>query len=102
MKNEIKQRVSNLNELRAEKLRLQSRMQFSREMIAENLNIQSLKNMALGSLPLDPNALISSGITKVFFGKNKGLKSAFLGMLVPLLIPKVTSFLFNSIKKRKK
>lgn len=98
----MKSRITNLNELRAEKMRLQSRMEFSKEMISVNLNMRSLKDMAVNSLPFDTGKLISSGVTKVFFGKSKGLRGTVIGLLIPFIVPKVLKFILKSIQKRRK
>ncbi len=101
MTSDIKKRVSNLKELRAEKLRLQSQIDYTKEMLAINLSFKSLKSTALNSLPVSVNAMISSGLTNSLLRKNKGIKGAMLGFLVPLVVPHISRLVMKMINKNK-
>lgn len=100
MKTEINKRVSNLKELQIEKLRLQSQMDYSKEMLSENLSLHSLKNTALNSMPNSLGSLVSSGLSKTLIGRNKGVKAAIIGFLIPIAVPHISRLIMNLINKR--
>lgn len=91
--------VNNLESLKLEKERLKQKIEFSRKMIASNMQYEQVKSSAFAFLPSAMSNFVIPKVSGLVFGKkNPGMHLIFSSIL-PVVINSVVQ-LFNNKSKR--